>query len=396
MRLTPTTTQVTVARNNRREMLTICAAFFLAFLGAGACQPYVVSYLHEEKGLPFGQASLVLSMVYFTFVVFRFLIGFLIDVVGLHAAKIIGIATYALFPLVILAGNSLPVWLAGSVLWGIGAPMLWTSALVQVMNTSGPGRHATSAGIVRGTVMAAVLLGSYALAFVYARRDYLALFALAAVLGLAAIAAMACSPKCEVAREKPSLRKFFEVMASHEAKAVTVFLVCSGLAYGLLLNGIKTHIEAAHGKYWLELIIPCFSLAGIVTSFLGGRICERVGRWPTFTWGFVIGGSGMLLAWALPGPRILMVAMACIGVQFAIVPLSAFAWVGDHTAPSDRAAVMGYVFCFRDLGVAVAIQARGAVGDPATAFLVFAVISLVCAGAAFWVGRFIGSQEREE
>ena len=378
-----------MVQDNRREMLTICAAFFFAFLGAGACQPYVVSYLHEGKGLPFGQASLVLSMVYFTFVVFRFLIGFIIDIVGLHAAKIIGIATYALFPVIILAGHSLPVWLAGSVLWGIGAPMLWTSALVQVMNTSGPGRHATSAGIVRGTVMAAVLLGSYGLAFVYARRGYSALFALAAVFGLGAIMAMACSPRCQVTREKPSLGKFFEVMASHEAKAVTVFLVCSGLAYGLLLNGIKAHVEAAHGKYWLELILPCFSLAGIVTSFLGGRICDRVGRWPTFTWGFAIGGTGMLLAWAVPGPGIVMLAMACIGVQFAIVPLSAFAWVGDHTTPSDRAAVMGYIFCFRDLGVAVAIQARGAVGDAATAFLVFATISLVCAGAAFAGGRLM-------
>jgi len=371
----------------RRDTAAISVAFFFAFLGAGASQPYVVSFLNEEKGLPLGQASLVLSMVYFTFVVFRFFIGFIIDAVGLQTAKIIGITTYALFPVVILAGNSLPVWLAGSVLWGIGAPMLWTSSLVQVMNSAGPGRHAMAAGMLRGTVLAAVLVGSYALAFVYARRGYEALFALAAVLGVAAVAAMACSPSRPVPREKPSLRKFFEVMASHEAKAVTVFLVCSGLAYGVLLNGIKTHIEDAYGKYWLELIIPCFALAGILTSFVGGRICDRAGRWPTFTWGFAIGTAGMLLAWAVPKPGAIMLAMACIGVQFAIVPLSAFAWVGDRTTPSDRAAVMGYVFCFRDLGVAVAIQARGAIGEPARAFPVFAAISLACAGAAFLIWR---------
>ena len=379
---------------NTRDLITISLAFFFAFLGAGASQPFVVSYLNEAKGLSLTQASLVLSMVYFTFVVFRFFIGFIIDVTGLHLAKILGVAMYALFPFVVYAGGSLPIWLAGSVLWGIGAPMLWTGALVQVMNTSAPTRYATATGIIRGTVMAAAFIGLYLLSFIYARRGYEALFLFAAVCGVAAILAMLCSPNRHVPREKPNLRKFLEVMRSHEAKTVTAFLVCSGVAYGVLLNGFKSHIEIHCGTEWLKAILPFFSLAGILASFIGGRICDRVGRWKTFGWGFTVGAVGLLLAWHFTHPAVLMLAMFLIGVQFAIVPLSGFAWVGDRTSPSDRASVMGYVFCFRDLGVAVAIQLRGMVASVTTALLAFAIISILCAAAAFAISRSAAREKR--
>ena len=57
--------------NNRRDLFTISLAFFLAFLGAGASQPFVVAYLQEVKNLSLAQASFAFSLVYFTFVVFQ-------------------------------------------------------------------------------------------------------------------------------------------------------------------------------------------------------------------------------------------------------------------------------------------------------------------------------------
>lgn len=381
-------------RNNTRDLVTISVAFFFAFLGAGASQPFVVSYLSEQRGFSLAQASLVLSTVYFTFAVFRFLIGFVIDAVGLHRAKILGVVTYALFPLVICRVRPFPILLCGSVIWGIGAAMLWTSSLVQVMNTSPATRYATATGIVRGTVMLAVFLGAYILSHVYARLGYEAVFLAAALLGLCAIFAMMLSPSREVDREKPDLRKFLKVMQSHETKAVVALLVCSGLAYGLLLNGFKSHIEVQCGKDWLKLILPFFFLAGILSNYLGGWISDRAGRWKTFAWGFAIGAAGMLMAWAFTDPVLLTLAMFFIGIQFAIVPLSAFAWVGDKTTPADRASVMGYVFCFRDLGVALAIQMRGAISEVPKAFLVFGVVSVLCACVAFLVDAF-APQEAE-
>jgi len=386
---------VSPGSGNRRELAIISAAFFFAFLGAGASQPFVVSYLMDGKGLPLGHASLVLSMVYFAFVVFRFFIGFILDRVGLQWGKILGVATYALFPMVLVATGSFPLLLAGSVMWGLGAPMLWTSSLVQVMNASGSTRYATSAGIVRGTVMAAVLLGGIVLSYIYERWGYEALFLSAGASGLVGIGVMAASPRRTVVREKPNLDTFLRVMRSRETQAVVAFLLCSGLAYGLVLNGFKSHIERECGAAWLKGILPCFSVAAILSSFLGGRICDRVGRWPVFAWGFAIGAVGMLLAGVSGHPVALMVAMLLIGVQFAIVPLAGFAWIGDKTTPSDRASVMGYVFCFRDLGVAVAIQLRGLSRDPATAFLVFGGISAVCGVCAFAVGRALGNTGRD-
>lgn len=364
-------------------------AFFFAFLGAGASQPYVTDYLAQEKGLSAGQAALVLAMVYFTFAVFRFFIGFIIGAVGLHRGKILGVAAYALFPLIIWRAESFPLLLAASVIWGLGAPMLWTSSLVQVMNTAAPTRYGTSTGIVRGTVMVALFLGSYLLAYLYERRGYDALFLTATLLGLVAIVAMLTSPNRQGEGRRPSLQTFLQVMRNHEAKTVIVFLVCSGLAYGLLLNGFKLHVEEQCGVEWLKVILPVFSLAGILANFLGGRLSDRIGRWRTFSGGFAIGAVGMVLAWAFTHPLALMLAMLCIGVEFALVPLTGFAWIGDKTTPADRAAIMGYVFCFRDLGIAFSIQLRGAITGIGTALLVFAAISGLCALAALIVERSV-------
>jgi len=384
-----------VQTNNARDLICISLAFFFAFLGAGACQPFVIGFLTAEKGLTLAQASLVLAMVYFTFAVFRFFIGVIIDAVGLHLAKILGVAAYAVFPFILCQAGSFPVFLAASVIWGIGAPMLWTSSLVQILNTSAPTRYATHTGVLRGTVMLAVFAGAYLLAFVYACRGYEALFGLAAALCLGGIVAMVCSPNRRFKRRKPHLRMFFQVMRSHEAKTVTVFLVCSGLAYGIVLNGFKSHIETHCGKDWLKIILPVFFLAGILSNFLGGWVCDRVGRWKTFGWGFAIGATGMFLAWGSTSAPVLMVAMLLIGIEFAIVPLSAFAWIGDNTPPPDRGSVIGYIFSFRDLGVALAIQLRSTITEVATAALVFAIASAVCAGAALVAGRAAPRRKRQ-
>jgi len=377
-----------VQTRNTRDLTTICTAFFFAFLGAGACQPFVVSCLTEQKGLLLGRASLVLATVYFTFGVFRFFIGFIVDRVGLHLSKILGVAAYALFPLVIWQGGSLPVFLLGSVVWGIGAPMMWTGAMVQILNTAPPTRYGTQTGILRGTVTLAASLGAYLLAFVYDLRGYDALFAVAAALGVIGILAMMISPNRRFQPAKPDLQTFFRLIRSRQAQAVMMFLVCSGLAYGVLLNGFKSHIETRCGSDWLRTILPVFFVAGILANFLGGWICDRIGRWPTFAGGFALGTVGMMLAWRFSHPVVLMLAMLLIGVEFAIVPLSAFAWIGDRTPPAERASVMGYVFCFRDVGIALAIQLRSLISDVATASLVFAVISAFCAlvGAVVAVG----------
>ena len=380
-----------VKHNNARDLTTISFAFLFAFLGAGAAQPFVIDFLHDGKGLPMNQASLVLATVYFTFVVFRFFIGFLIDLLGLHLAKIIGIATYAVFPFLIYRTDSFPALLAAGVLWGIGAPLLWTSAMVQVMNTSSPTRFAGSTGIVRGGAMIGHLFGLYLLSLVYRTRGYESVFLLAAALGVAAVLAMVLSPNRPVERKKPQLRTFFRIMRSHQTKAVAAMLLCSGLGYGVVLNGLKAHIEATCGPEWLEDIMPFFFVAAIVACFLGGRICDLTGRWPTFGWAFALGAAGMWIGGACTHPVLLMGAMVLVGIQNAVVPLAALGWIGDVTSPEDRPSVMGYILCFRELGVAIAIliggvlrAAEGAAAAP-TVLRAFAVASLLCAATAFLV-----------
>lgn len=365
-----------------RDLPTISAAFFLTFLGTGAAQPFIVGYVQEAKGVSLAESSLVLATVYFSFAVFRFFVGAVVNVTGLHAAKLFGVATYALYPLVILRAEGLPALLAASVLWGLGAPLLWTASLTQVMNRAPASRYGTAAGIVRGCSMTALFLGHYLLSYLYARWGYGPVLGFAACGALAGAAAMALSPRRQIERPRPSLATFARVMRRPETLLLAGLLLFSGLGYGVVLNGFTEHIETLHGADWLAWLLPLFSLTGIACNFGGGRVSDRVGRWPTIAAAYGLGGVGLLGAWAAPHPAATAVAMMCMGVLFGMVPLSAFGWIGDHTTPDDRAAVMGYVFCFRDAGIAAAILARGLVGAFTTVLLAFATISLACALAA--------------
>lgn len=368
----------------RRDLATISLAFFFAFLGTGASQPFVVGYLNEVHRIPLARASLVLSSVYFTFLVFRFFIGFVIDLTGLHRAKILGVAAYCLFPVILYFGHDFPVFLAGGILWGIGAPMLWTSALVQVMNVSATTRYGAAAGIVHGTVTLAQFLGLFLLPVVYTRYGYRPMFLSAAALGLIAIACMAASPNRPIARRRPELRTLGRVMGDKRSRLVALFMLASGLGYGgVVLNGFKAHIETIAGQEWLGIIFPLFPLGGMLSGYFGGRLCDRFGRWQTFAGGFCIGAAGMLLAVLTAEPSWLLLAMPLIGVQSAIVPLSAVAWIGDTTSPDERPSVMGYVLCFRDLGTAIGIVAGGIVAVR-QALLLFVAVSVACAVAAAW------------
>jgi MFS family permease len=368
---------------NTRDIVTIGMALSFVFLGAGAAQPFVVDYLHDVKGFTTTQASFVLSLVYFVFVVFWLLIGAIIDLIGMQRVKILGIATYALFPFIVYAADSYPVLLMGSVMWGIGAAMMWTSSMVQIMNSAPPGRTASSTGIVKCAEMTAAFVGLYLLSWCYDRFGYEKLFLLAAALGVGGILSMLASPKRQVGPGRPSLSKFMGLMRKPGTKTVCLLLFSSGFAYGIILNGAKPYIELQCGKEWLKWVLPVFPMTGIFASLFGGFLCDRIGRWATFVWAFGLGALGMFLAANTSLPFVLMLAMLAIGVQNTLAPLSALGWIADNTKPHERPQVMGFVMCFRDLGVALTIQLGGAFADTKTALILFGTLSAICSAAAF-------------
>lgn len=368
------------------DLLPISGGFLFAFLGAGACQPFVTDYV-VDQGYPREYASVILAAVYLTFLAVRLNIGRIIGATGLHFAKVAGVATYALFPLLVFALPGYPLKLAAAVLWGIGAPLLWTGGLVQVMNTSAPTHYSTATGIVRATTTGATFVGYYVLSFIYARHGYGALFYSAAAFGLLGIVSMALSPRRTFEVTPPSWATFARLIARPDVKAVCIVLLCSALGYGIVLNGLKGHIEGLYGKLWLERLMPFFALAAILGNIFGGRLCDRIGRWRSIAGGFAAGALGLGLAWTGGHQAVLAAALVLMGLQFAVVPVAAIGWVGDNTRPADRSEIMGYVFCFRDLGVALAILAAGVFPSARVSFAAFAIAYAGCTILAIWAHR---------
>jgi ENTS family enterobactin (siderophore) exporter len=292
-----------------------------------------------------------------------------------------------LLPLLLFLSAPYPALLMGSIVWGLGAPMLWTSSLVHVMNASAPTRFGAATGFVRGTATLAQLMGMYILGELYEWRGMEALFLFAIAGSGVAAAAMMVSPRGGFTAARPRWQSFVAVMRRPDTITMCALLLFSGLAYGIVLNRFKAHVESIHGPGGLSLVLPFFFIAAIASNYGGGALSDRWGRWTTIAGGYAVGAAGMLAAGIWTHTALMALALLCIGVLFAVVPLSGFAWVGDQTPPEDRASVMGYIFCFRDLGVAVGIMSASLFASSLTLFRAFGVFFLLCALAGFIMVR---------
>ncbi len=374
----------------RRRLVMLSAMFFCIFAGAGAQQAYLVQYLLRVTSWGRVRASLILSVLYCTMVMFRTLNLRLFPAWSDRAYTFVGSVTYLLFTLV-LAGvfwvPSFPLALVSAVVWGIGAAMMWAGTTMQVLQLSDRlgGRYGTRMGILYSSTHAGWFSGAVLLGLIYRSLApgtlYVLYLSAAALTFPGVVLAAVLPPTGSAVRDRPTLAGIRDILEARGIRLAGLLQFLSALGYGVVLGAFGRYVEQTCGARWVWISIALYPAARIVFSPMSGRLMDRFGGQRVLAAGFFCGAFGLGALAGEKGPAAAILAGTALGLLNSAVPVVVSAMVGE--VPRRRRHLFyGVLFGMRDLGVAVAAVGVNLLGirfQMQRAFGVFSVIFLACA-----------------
>lgn len=124
-----------------------------------------------------------------------------------------------------------------------------------------------------------------------------------------------------------------------------------------LLPGIAIALERSIAE--LGLLITAFALPYALLALILGPASERLGRRTLIVAGMVIFTIGQVLAALAPQLPALMLARGLIGLGAAAFTPAAYAYIGDHTLPAQRATTISTILLAATIGSIVGLPLGG-------------------------------------
>jgi MFS family permease len=383
-----------------RRLHLLGAISFFIFFGAGAQQAYLIPYLSRVTDWGKLECSIIIGAVYLTMTVFR--VGNLYLFRGWSDRRytMVGALSYLLFCVVMGATfwtRSYALAVAGAVVWGMGAALMWTGTTMQVLSVgdAGGGKHGSGMGFLYSATHAGWLSGAVSLGLIYRSLpgDLLwVLYAVAAAFTLAGNVLTAFLPATGPAvREDPSPRRMLEIMLRRRAQIASLLQFLSALAYGLLLGMFGRFIEQTYGSDWVWVSVSLYPATRMVMSFVGGKLADKLGHSYVLVAGFLCGAAGLLVMVLGHYPWSAVLAGFTLGMLSSTVPVVAGAIIGAAADRKRRPLAYGIIFGWRDMGVFAAAVGSNALagGLPSTnVFVVFACLFGGCAALSGVLERY--------
>ena len=373
-----------------RDLMILAAAFSFVFMGPAAIQPYMVELVGKREG------AIVLGAVYLSFLVFRLLVPWTIQVLSDYWSVIAGMATYVLFAVVVRQTTSMAWLIPMACVWGWGAASMWTATQSQILDATERYGYGKASGFLYMCTLGGQAIGALLLGGVLKEHGARVMLTVAPALGVAGCVIALCAPRRRTAREPYHLGNILKLTVSGKAIVVGAFLFCSSLGYGILLGPVMTQVKDGIGldrlgwlPVWLAVGIVPFAFYGAKSalSYTGGALSDRLGRERILMYGFFFCAAGLMIGAGWNSIMALVVCSLVLGLQSALVPTASMAMVGDTADPSRRQMALAAVFVWRDLGVVVGVVGGQLLHLRLTnpeqpqmklSFLAFAMIFVVC------------------
>jgi MFS family permease len=219
-----------------RDVYVLEAGALVNAFGNGVVLPFLLIYLHDVRGIPFGLAGLAAAVQSAAALGSGFVAGTLSDRIGpkrvlLGALTVMTIA-FALMPLVHAAWHAFAVY----AFWGVGSGSFWPAQSALLADLTPPERRAPAYGLQRLAMNLGVAVGGVVaglIASVAHPRTFTVLFAIdcATFLAYMAVLARVPAPGRQAARERGSWR----AVARHRTFAVFTILNAAFMAAAISL-----------------------------------------------------------------------------------------------------------------------------------------------------------------
>ncbi|HGE72032.1 TPA: MFS transporter [Candidatus Poribacteria bacterium] len=363
-----------------RDLKILSIAFFFIFMGS-SFQQFLIPYLQKSTSWSAMKCSVILMVVYSTFLFWRVFVNYTIKWLGDYVSIFLGSLTYSGFMLSLYLTKQYPLIILSALIWGWGAAALWITSSSQVLDASRSSQYGMASGIFYcathlGFAFGVLLLGNIGERF---SGDHAVLTAcLAIVIGNIIILFI---PKRNTHRES-RIGIAFTMMLAKKIRIVSFLLFASSLSFGLML-GAFTGVAEKHGFAYLAGTAVFAPIARAVLSLVGGFISDKLGRGKTLFISFAISTVGLASAGIWSNIVTLAFSALSLGLQGGLVPVSAMAIIGDSVNTERRHLAFSATFVWRDLGVVLSLffgqYISSKLGGFNGTFIIFAGIFLICA-----------------
>ncbi len=302
-----------------REILILSLAFFLIFFGYDASQQYLTTYLGS---LGFS----AISLIYLTFAFANLLAFIPVSRIGTKKMLLLSSIFYSLFILSVLLKNILTLVFAAFL--GIMASFLWVSQTMHLLKASSPSEFGKNSGVFAtmkniGST-SGLIFSSILLAFISLEKLFL-FFSIFPILAVFTLLFLKNNFKEDV-RAK-DLRK---IVINGDIQRILVHnFVLAGFLFGFGISTLPLEITEKIGKEFIGVLSTPLYLTPILTSYVVGKLSDKLGRESFIYLAYALGIAGLLLLFYRFSFSFAMLSIILISLAFSISFVLGMPIIGD-------------------------------------------------------------------
>jgi MFS family permease len=370
-------------------LLSVSLGWFLT-LGIRIVYPALLPAITDEFGVGTATAGLFIAALWVTYALLQFPGGVLGDAVGERLVLVASVSLTMVAVSAIVLSTTLALFVAATVLLGVGTGLFGTTRLTVVAATfDRMETTAISVSQAAGNVGNVVLTATAGLVSVYAgwRWGFGYVLPAMAVAGVALwiFVPRRASATTDGASFRSTMKSVVAAIRRPRVLAVTVLLSANMFLYQSVTGFLPTYLVIQKGLEpgTAAALYSFFYVAAIAVQFLSGVVADRRGNRPAIVGFLALSVPGfVLLTIAVSIPAIVVAVVLVSGVLGALPPVNA---VGVGALPEAiRGSGFGLLRTFYMVVGAAGPPLVGLFGEAGRFDLAFLLLGVLALATAVW------------
>jgi MFS family permease len=275
-------------------------------------------------------------------VLFRLILGPVMDNKGAKPLMLIGAFTFTTTPLIVMLGSTYWLLLVARVYQALGLAVFLPGISTMVAEMAPVKRLGTYLGSLRIFFNLGLLAGPATAIFMINNYGFNSWFAVSSIIGALSLLLLAAVKPGErtvsVAAGIGSIKKFTAALSVKALLPLIAGIALLSTIYSAIISFTALHLEGTAAGATAAYFFIIFGAAGIVGAISAGALSDRVERshiaWPMM---ITLGAGTILFAFAGHHPVLVIICAVILGIGTQGSSLVFAAWVLDLAKPGLRA-----------------------------------------------------------
>ncbi|MBM4235127.1 MAG: MFS transporter [Firmicutes bacterium] len=275
-------------------------------------------------------------------VIFRLVLGPVMDQKGAKPLMLFGAFTFATTPLIVMLGSTYWLLLFARIYQALGLAVFLPGISTMVAELAPAKRLGTYLGSLRIFFNLGLLVGPATAIFLIDNYGYNSWFAVSAIVGALSLLLLASVKPGErtitVTAMIGSLKNYAEALQVKVLYPIIVGIALLSTIYSAIISFTALHIKEPAAGATAAHFFMIFGVAGIIGALSAGALSDRVDRsriaWPLM---FFLGLGTILFAFIDLHPALVIICAIILGISTQGSSLVFAAWLLDLAKPGLRA-----------------------------------------------------------